>query len=118
MRERVAVFGGALDAGPTDDGGFRVHARLPLPTDWAAWQLSSWPRRRSLAARPAHRPRARRALTGRARPVELRDRRALVLSLSTVKTHVNRIFAKLHLENRVQAVVRAYECASRSPARH
>jgi signal transduction histidine kinase len=33
MRERVAVFGGALDAGPTDDGGFRVHARLPLPTD-------------------------------------------------------------------------------------
>lgn len=23
---------------------------------------------------------------------------------------VNRIFAKLHLENRVQAVVRAYEC--------
>jgi DNA-binding NarL/FixJ family response regulator len=34
----------------------------------------------------------------------------LVLSLSTVKTHVNRIFAKLHLENRVQAVVRAYDC--------
>jgi DNA-binding NarL/FixJ family response regulator len=33
----------------------------------------------------------------------------LVVSLSTVKTHVNRIFAKLHLENRVQAVVRAYE---------
>jgi len=33
MRERVAVFGGALDAGPTDDGGFRVHAHLPLPTD-------------------------------------------------------------------------------------
>jgi DNA-binding NarL/FixJ family response regulator len=34
----------------------------------------------------------------------------LMLSLSTIKTHVNRIFAKLHLENRVQAVVRAYEC--------
>jgi signal transduction histidine kinase len=33
MRERVAVFGGALDAGPTDEGGYRVHARLPLPTD-------------------------------------------------------------------------------------
>ena len=33
----------------------------------------------------------------------------LVVSLTTVKTHVNRIFAKLHLENRVQAVVRAYE---------
>ncbi len=35
---------------------------------------------------------------------------SLVVSLPTVKTHVNRIFAKLHLENRVQAVVRAYEC--------
>ena len=33
-----------------------------------------------------------------------------MLSLSTIKTHINRIFAKLHLENRVQAVVRAYEC--------
>ena len=39
----------------------------------------------------------------------------LVLSLSTVKTHVNRIFAKLHLENRVQAVVRAYECGLAVP---
>jgi signal transduction histidine kinase len=29
MRERVAVFGGALDAGPRPDGGFRVTARLP-----------------------------------------------------------------------------------------
>ncbi len=34
----------------------------------------------------------------------------LVVSLTTVKTHINRIFAKLHLESRVQAVVRAYEC--------
>jgi signal transduction histidine kinase len=30
MRERVAIFGGTLDVGPTDDGGFRLHARLPL----------------------------------------------------------------------------------------
>ncbi len=36
MRERVAVYGGALDAGPTDDGAFRVHAHLPLPTDRTA----------------------------------------------------------------------------------
>jgi DNA-binding NarL/FixJ family response regulator len=34
----------------------------------------------------------------------------LVVSVTTVKTHINRIFAKLHLESRVQAVVRAYEC--------
>jgi signal transduction histidine kinase len=30
MRERVAVFGGTLEAGANDDGGFRVRARLPL----------------------------------------------------------------------------------------
>ncbi len=30
MRERLAVFGGDLDAGPTEDGGYRVHAYLPL----------------------------------------------------------------------------------------
>ena len=31
MRERVATFGGSLDAGPDAGGGFRVTARLPLP---------------------------------------------------------------------------------------
>jgi signal transduction histidine kinase len=29
MRERVAVYGGTLQAGPTAGGGFRVHAELP-----------------------------------------------------------------------------------------
>jgi hypothetical protein len=32
MRERVAVFGGAFEAGPTT-GGFRVSARLPATPD-------------------------------------------------------------------------------------
>ena len=30
MRERAAVFGGTIDAGPTPDGGYRVAARLPV----------------------------------------------------------------------------------------
>jgi signal transduction histidine kinase len=30
MRERVRVYGGTIEAGPGDDGRFRVHARLPV----------------------------------------------------------------------------------------
>jgi signal transduction histidine kinase len=30
MRERAALFGGELDAGPREHGGFVVRARLPL----------------------------------------------------------------------------------------
>ena len=30
MRERAAMLGGSLDAGPTDDGGFQVSAVLPM----------------------------------------------------------------------------------------
>ena len=30
MRERVRLFGGKFEAGERAEGGFRVHARLPL----------------------------------------------------------------------------------------
>jgi signal transduction histidine kinase len=33
MRERAAAVGGTLEAGPGEDGGFRVHARLPSGED-------------------------------------------------------------------------------------
>jgi signal transduction histidine kinase len=33
MRERVALYGGTLDAGPAHGGGFRVRATLPIEAD-------------------------------------------------------------------------------------
>ncbi len=33
MKERVALYGGELSVGPRPEGGFRVHARLPLASD-------------------------------------------------------------------------------------
>jgi signal transduction histidine kinase len=40
MRERAAVFGGELAAGPRPGGGFAVRARLPLGDRQPAGELS------------------------------------------------------------------------------
>ena len=41
MRERAAMLGGTLEAGPLPEGGFRVHARLPVPRPEASSPLRS-----------------------------------------------------------------------------
>jgi DNA-binding NarL/FixJ family response regulator len=42
----------------------------------------------------------------------------MILSEATIKTHINRLLAKLALRDRVQAVVLAYETGLITPGQH
>ena len=66
--------------------------------------------------RTAHRPGTRGAAAGRAGAVQRRDRRRLVVSPATAKTHVSRILTKLGLRDRAQLVIAAYESGLTPPA--
>jgi ATP/maltotriose-dependent transcriptional regulator MalT len=41
----------------------------------------------------------------------------LVVTVSTVKTHLNKIYAKFHVHTRLQAVTKAYDLGLLSPRR-
>ncbi len=61
MRERAALFGGELAAEPTPDGGFAVHASLPIPASAAARSGSVADPASSVGPAPSqHRPAAGR----------------------------------------------------------
>lgn len=128
---RPRVDGGILRTERADTGGFAVHARIPAESskafDWSQTVKRCWPpsiTRRLIeeyvrrAPEPGDRPRVLDELTARESEVltlvgrglsNQQTAEQLVVSTATVKTHVNRLFAKLGVRDRVQAVVLAYE---------
>ncbi|ROT31603.1 two-component sensor histidine kinase [Micromonospora sp. HM5-17] len=56
MRERVRLLGGTLRAGPTDAGGWRLSARLPIPEKSACQPAASEPAATATARSIPHEP--------------------------------------------------------------
>ena len=94
---RIVAAGEALLAPSITRRLIEEYARRPPP--------------RHAARRPgrSHRPRARGLRAARTGQSNTEIARELFLGEATIKTHVARIFAKLSLHDRAQAVVLAYE---------
>jgi DNA-binding NarL/FixJ family response regulator len=88
---------------PPGGGGLRRRPGAPLARARVGWKRSRSARRKSSRS-PA-------------RPVEPRDRRELVISPATARTHVSRAMLKLGARDRAQLVVFAYEAGLVAPGR-
>ena len=93
----------------------QIYLELPSRNGW--WPRCEPARGRRVrsrhgaqTSRRAHRSRGRGAQAARVGPEQRRDRLlGLFLSNATVKTHINRIFAKTGARDRAQAVRYAYQ---------